>query len=121
MTANKEKARAERKLAAMYRELSSAHRMLAKSHDASTADDREKFRDLAQEKFDTAEAIGSDVFSSNVHVARYTRDYKPFVRALSTLLDHYQNVCKLNKINRSDIVANIRASIATARTEAGEM
>ena len=120
MASSNERAKAEQKLAAMYRDLSSAHRMLARSHKSGTQEEREHWLDLAQERFDDAEKIGSEVFGGTLRVARYTVDYAPYKRVLDSLLDHYLHKCNLHKVDRLDVVANLRAALATADTEVRE-
>lgn len=120
MESSNERAKAEQQLAAMYRDLSSAHRMLARSHKASTQEERERWLDLAQERFDDAEKIGSEVFGGTLRVARYTIDYAPYKRVLDSLLDHYLHKCNLHKVDRADVIANLRAAIATVEAEVWE-
>ena len=120
MAIGKERAKAERKLAVMYQDLSSAHRMLALSHEADTAEDREHWLDLAQDRFDDAERLGSEVFGGTLHVARYSVNFEPYIRALHSLRDHYLYKCDLRKVDRLDVVANIKAALATADTEVRE-
>ena len=120
MASSNERAKAERKLASMYRALSSAHRMLARSHEAGTQEDREHWLDLAQERFDDAEQIGSEVFGGKLRVARYTVDYQPFKHGLESILDHYLHKCKLKQVDRADVIASLRAALHTAEAEVRE-
>jgi len=84
----KEAAKTERQLAAMYAQISSAHRLRAIGME--TGD--EKHFSLSEQYFDNAEQIGREAFDVvSFNVARYTIDGKPYQEALLKLLAQAQH------------------------------
>lgn len=75
----------ERMLASMYAHISSAHRCLAIMHQRDRLGDDEgaqQMREKADTYFDCAEELGTLVFETDVHVARYTVDGEELARMI---------------------------------------